>query len=67
MAEVKIRTLKDGPYEVRGGVDVVDASRNPVATQGDPIYLCRCGASKTKPFCDGNHKQIGFKSEPSGV
>lgn len=63
MADVRIKTLKDGPYEVKGLTQLVDAKRNPFTLAEDPIYLCRCGQSATKPFCDGTHQKIGFKSE----
>jgi len=63
MGEVRIRTLKDGPYEVRGPVQLIDANRNEFKLSEDPIYLCRCGQSKNKPFCDGSHKAIGFKAD----
>jgi len=63
MAEARIKTLKDGPYEVKGPVSLVDANRAEFKLSEDPIYLCRCGNSANKPFCDGSHKRVGFKSE----
>ncbi len=63
MADVRIKTLKDGPYEVKGTIQLVDAKRTAFTLTQDPIYLCRCGHSANKPFCDGTHSKIGFKSE----
>ena len=64
MADVTIKALKNGPYEVAGGVKLLDSAAKQYAeSQIDPLYLCRCGASRTKPFCDGSHEDIGFKAE----
>ena len=44
-----------GPYAVRGDLRIDGQRAHYRAT------LCRCGASKNKPFCDGTHWSIGFK------
>ena len=63
MADVTIRALKNGPYEVKGGPTVTDQKGGQFKGQGDPIYLCRCGQSANKPFCDGTHQKVSFKAE----
>lgn len=63
MADVRIKTIKDGPYEIKGVVDLQDAKRNPFQLKDEVIYLCRCGQSATKPFCDGTHSKCGFKAD----
>ena len=64
MAYVTAKALKDGPYEVSGGAKILDyTGKEYFESAIDPLYLCRCGASKNKPFCDGSHEDIGFKAE----
>ena len=65
MADVIVKALKNGPYEISGGAKLVDRATTVLLCRGaiDPLYLCRCGASKTKPFCDNSHEDIGFKAE----
>ena len=58
-----IRALKNGPYEVSGRPEVTDFEGAAYPGDEDPIYLCRCGRSATKPFCDGTHKKVGFQAE----
>jgi CDGSH-type Zn-finger protein len=49
----------DGPLIARGNIEILDTTGK-VIYQGGDIALCRCGASKNKPFCDGSHKDNGF-------
>jgi CDGSH-type Zn-finger protein len=58
-----ITPCKDGPYLVRGDFEVLDADGNPLPLRRATIALCRCGRSRTRPFCDGTHKLVGFKAE----
>jgi CDGSH-type Zn-finger protein len=61
MAEIKVR--ENGPYLVIGDdVTLVDwnGASYPIARR--PFALCRCGASKNRPFCDGSHKTVGFEA-----
>lgn len=76
MSEKKIKILKNGPYIVSGDVDLSEKIILPDnddakdaqyvwddggSIKHDKIYaLCRCGASKKHPFCDGSHEDINF-------
>ncbi len=63
-----IRVRKNGPYRVEGDdVKVLDWDGNEYTTERRPIALCRCGASTTKPFCDGTHSKIGFVAVEGAV
>ena len=67
MAEVKITALKNGPYKVEGEIELFGPDDAPVATKKKTVYLCRCGASANKPFCDGQHSKIGFQAAAEAV
>jgi CDGSH-type Zn-finger protein len=43
-------------------VQLRDSNGAPISCERDPIALCRCGKSKRKPFCDGTHKLVGFRT-----
>lgn len=61
MSDVKITVSNNGSLKIEGNVTLVDADGNALPTrEGKPFYLCRCGESKNKPFCDGTHNRIEF-------
>ena len=62
---MKITCLKNGPYLINLELaEITDEKGNTLKEfKSGPIALCRCGMSKTKPFCDGNHKHVGFEAE----
>ena len=57
-AAAKITPLENGPLMVSGDVQI--EGQNPRSAKDKPVYLCRCGGSHNKPYCDGTHKKIGF-------
>ena len=52
----------NGPYHVTGQLALNDPSLN-TSDVPNQYALCRCGASKNKPFCDGSHWDIEFKDD----
>ncbi len=68
MAEqAKITVRDNGPYLVKGPVLLLDAEGNEFRVERATVALCRCGYSKTKPFCDGTHSKIGFRAAQRAV
>lgn len=58
-----ITVTRDGPYTVVGDVQLPGQAWGQGASR-DRFTLCRCGASRNKPFCDGTHWSIEFKDPP---
>lgn len=56
---VEIRVEPGGPLLIHGNVTVLDAEGVPLRDDVR-LALCRCGASRRKPYCDGTHRLIGF-------
>ena len=56
----KLLFIDNGPIMVTGPVQIA-GQYGEKETDGSAIYLCRCGQSKNKPYCDGSHKTSGFK------
>lgn len=60
---VEIKVRDNGPYKVTGPVRIVDPDGNAWEVDDSrPVALCRCGRSRTKPFCDKSHRETGFES-----
>ena len=55
-----VTVTDDGPYAVTGGIELLGVEFGEGAST-EHYTLCRCGASKNKPFCDGSHWRVGFK------
>ena len=52
----------NGPLKVRGNLEITSGTGRVVA-RVTSASLCRCGGSASKPFCDGTHAKIGFRSD----
>ena len=57
-----VETQSDGPLKVTGNLEITSGTGRTIARVTE-TWLCRCGASANKPYCDGSHRKIGFKAE----
>jgi CDGSH-type Zn-finger protein/uncharacterized Fe-S cluster protein YjdI len=57
-----VTPTRNGPLEVRGNLELVSGTGRTVARL-TKAWLCRCGGSKKKPYCDGTHRTIGFTAD----
>jgi CDGSH-type Zn-finger protein len=57
-----VTPIRNGPLMLKGPLEIISGTGRTVMC-GTEAFLCRCGASAKKPFCDGTHKKIGFAAE----
>lgn len=59
---VNIQPAKDGPLRLTGNIEVVSGTGRTL-NRATRLFLCRCGQSKNKPYCDGSHTSAGFTAD----
>ena len=61
LESIKLKPIPNGPVFFEGGLSMrtIDGTE---LCQREKGAICRCGASKNKPFCDGSHKTTGFEA-----
>ena len=57
-----ITPTTDGPLHINGNLEICSGTGR-LISRTENVRLCRCGGSANKPFCDGTHARIGFRSE----
>jgi uncharacterized Fe-S cluster protein YjdI/CDGSH-type Zn-finger protein len=60
-AETTVNVRPNGPLFIRGQVKIV-GSGGSLIREDTRLALCRCGHSENKPFCDGSHRRVGFRT-----
>jgi CDGSH-type Zn-finger protein/uncharacterized Fe-S cluster protein YjdI len=56
---LQVSPTTNGPLKLEGNVEIVTGTGHTV-DRTQRTFLCRCGHSANKPFCDGSHKRVGF-------
>ncbi|HVO07109.1 MAG TPA: CDGSH iron-sulfur domain-containing protein [Burkholderiaceae bacterium] len=57
---LKVEPIHDGPLHVSGNLELISGTGKTVNRLTE-TWLCRCGQSAKKPYCDGTHKKVGFR------
>lgn len=64
MSEIIVQALQNGPFLVKGPIQLIDAEGKAIPIKSENVGLCRCGHSSNAPFCDGCHQKGGFRILP---
>lgn len=59
--QLKISPQTDGPLMLEGNLEICSGTGRTI-NRVQKTFLCRCGASANKPYCDGSHAKIDFKA-----
>jgi CDGSH-type Zn-finger protein len=59
MENIKITATLNGPLKVEGTVTIVKTDGT-TEVKEQQSFLCRCGHSANKPYCDGSHRKNNF-------
>ena len=59
-APLRIRLRYNGPLVLQGSVRV-ELESGALIREAESTALCRCGASREMPFCDGSHRVTAFR------
>jgi CDGSH-type Zn-finger protein/uncharacterized Fe-S cluster protein YjdI len=57
-----IEPQKNGPLKVIGNMEIVSGTGHTI-NRVTETWLCRCGQSRNKPYCDSSHRKVGFQAE----
>lgn len=63
--QVSVEAIANGPLKFDGHLELTTGTGRKIAKHSK-AFLCRCGASRNKPYCDGSHKALGFKDAEAG-
>jgi CDGSH-type Zn-finger protein len=64
---MKIKSIPDGPNVVETDESLRCSISGTEKDLKAPVYLCRCGQSKNKPFCDGSHLAAKFNAPAAEI
>jgi len=53
--QATVEVTEDGPIRITGNFMLSDSKRD-IMDSPEEVFLCRCGKSKNKPYCDGSHR-----------
>ena len=60
---MKIKIVENGPIVLDSSEAFAINTGAVNESKAGPLYLCRCGQSANKPFCDGTHRKVKFEGK----